>query len=182
MPSPPKTSAAEIVEAARALVHAHGVEGLSLNDVAAAVGVRAPSLYKHYTDRAHLLGALRGLVARELHDAARAEDKARDPGRALTAIARAIRAYARREPHLYGLLMTAAPGRDIDPAENQAMVAPLLQHVKKLVPRRTGDAARLLVAFVHGFVQMETGGAFRLGGDLDASFEFGLARIIASFK
>jgi hypothetical protein len=34
--------------------------------------------------------------------------------------------------------------------------------------------ARLLTAFLHGFVSMEGAGAFRMGGDLDAPFRAGM--------
>ena len=50
MPSPPKTTDADIVAAARKLVERHGRTGLSMGDVAAAVGVRAPSLYGRFAD------------------------------------------------------------------------------------------------------------------------------------
>jgi hypothetical protein len=39
------------------------------------------------------------------------------------------------------------------------------------------DAARLITAWATGFIDMELSGAFRLGGDVDRAFEFGLERI-----
>ena len=52
MPTPARTSLEEIVGAGRAILRAEGLEGLTMQRVAAAVGVRAPSLYKRLPGRA----------------------------------------------------------------------------------------------------------------------------------
>jgi hypothetical protein len=41
-------------------------------------------------------------------------------------------------------------------------------------------SARMLVAWAHGFITMELAGAFRLGGDVDAAWEFGLSRVLSA--
>ncbi len=58
MPAVAKTSDDDIVRAARRIVERDGTVGLSMQSVANEVGVRAPSLYKRFTDRAALLGAV----------------------------------------------------------------------------------------------------------------------------
>ena len=40
------------------------------------------------------------------------------------------------------------------------------------------DAARLVTAWMTGFLQMELAGAFRLGGDVDRAFDYGLSRLL----
>ena len=41
------------------------------------------------------------------------------------------------------------------------------------------EGARTLVAWAHGFVTMELAGAFRLGGDLEAAYAFGIDAILS---
>ena len=41
------------------------------------------------------------------------------------------------------------------------------------------EGARTIVAWAHGFVTMELAGAFRLGGDLDAAYAFGIEAILS---
>ena len=43
---------------------------------------------------------------------------------------------------------------------------------------RALDAARLVTAFTHGFVSMELSGTFRLGGDIDEAFRYGVDVLI----
>ena len=39
------------------------------------------------------------------------------------------------------------------------------------------DAARTFTAWANGFVSMELAGAFRLGGEVDRAFDFGVDRL-----
>ena len=51
MPTPERTSYAEIVAAGRDILEESGPTGLTMQSVAQRVGVRAPSLYKRVRDR-----------------------------------------------------------------------------------------------------------------------------------
>ena len=66
------------------------------------------------------------------------------------------------------------------PAELTAAAAePLTRVTERLVgPERALEAARLVTAFAHGFVSMEITGAFRLGGDVDEAYRYGVGVLV----
>ncbi|QAY68843.1 TetR/AcrR family transcriptional regulator [Xylanimonas protaetiae] len=186
MPTPGRTTTDEVVAAARALVEAGGPDALTMQAVAAQVGVRAPSLYKRVRSREHLLGLVVDGATRELAaalDAAAAAEP--DPARRIVALARALRRHAHAHPRLFGLLFAplpagAAPPRDaLLPAS-----AAVLRACEEMVgPARALDAARTVTAWAYGFLTMELSGAFQLGGDPADAFGFGaeaVARSIAT--
>ena len=66
MSARPKTSDAGIRAVARRLLEEGGSDNLSMQAVAEAVGVRAPSLYKRFSSKADLLRAVTGDALLEL--------------------------------------------------------------------------------------------------------------------
>src|SRR5262249_53509723 len=102
----------------------------------------------------------------------------------LRAMARAYRAFAREQPRAAALLFAPVPEEwRIEPELNQRVSGTLVRRVADLGdPEYALPAARLLVAWLHGFVSMELAGAFRLGGDVDAAFEFGIDRITSALE
>ncbi|HZD23473.1 MAG TPA: TetR-like C-terminal domain-containing protein, partial [Acidimicrobiia bacterium] len=55
---------------------------------------------------------------------------------------------------------------------------PVLRTVEAMVgPEHALDAARLVTAWAHGFMTMELARAFRIDGDLNAAFEYGISRL-----
>jgi len=179
-PAAARTSNEAIVVAARLLLEAGGVDAVTMQAVADRVGVRAPSLYKRFADRATLMTALADDVAADLAVAvavAPAPD-VRDPREALRAMAARYRAFARRAPQSYQLLFATA-GVAPSPGPNALASADVLRLAAALAgPAEALEAARTLVAFAHGFVSMELAGAFRLGGDVDAAFDYGIETLI----
>ena len=172
-----KTSEADIVAAARDLIAAHGAEHLSLQAVAEAVGIRAPSLYKHFDDRAALIAAVREAALHDLAASIAPHARTLPPAAALAEMGRAFRRFARAHPRLYPLLFA---GNGAPTEAGRAALAPVLAVLTPLTgPARALDGARALSAYLHGFMAMELGGTFQLGGSIDAAFEFGLAALIA---
>jgi AcrR family transcriptional regulator len=175
-PARARTSPVEIVAAGREALEAGGLDAVTMQAVADRVGVRAPSLYKHVPSRAALIAAIGGAAADELGRQLEPLARSPDPAAGLRSIASTFRAWAQANPHAYELLFLNLPAESRPPADrNATAVAPLLTLAGRLVgPDRALDAARLLTAFVHGFVSMELAGAFRLGGDIDEAFRYGV--------
>ena len=182
MPAVAKASDDEIVRAARRLVERDGPATFSMQAVADAVGVRAPSLYKRFADRAALLGAVQRQLFAEVGE--RLELAAARPGPqlALRAMADAYRAFARAHPQLYALMFAPDLPRDAaGDAARRAAAQPILSRLADRVgTARALPTARALTAFVHGFVSMELQGAFRLGGDVDEAFAHGLSLLLSA--
>ena len=95
----------------------------------------------------------------------------------LSTLARAYRAFAHAHPEGFRLMFNAAVSREA--LERSA--APVIRACATAVGETDAlDAARLFTAWATGFLQMELSGAFRLGGDVDRAFEYGLRRLLAS--
>lgn len=178
MPATAKTTDDAIAEAASRLVE-RSDEDFSMAAVATAVGVRAPSLYKRYADREALLAR----VKRDAYAALRASLAAangNDAVERVRALAVAYRAFALEHPRLYALLFS--PEQRPDEATHTARAAaaaPALEALRDVVGEAHAlDAARTFTAFLHGHVTMVLAGAFRLGGDVDAAFAYGLDCIL----
>ncbi|MFF7474824.1 WHG domain-containing protein [Streptomyces sp. NPDC008092] len=160
--------AREIVAAARELLEESGPAVLTMRTLADRLGIKAPSLYKHFPDK-HAVEV--ELVAQMLEESAAALEAAasRTPG-SLEALAGAYRTYALAHPHLYCLANERPLPRAALPAglEDRA-AAPLL--------RACGgdlDLARATWAFAHGMVVLEIHGRFPADADLDAAWKRGL--------
>jgi predicted DNA-binding transcriptional regulator AlpA len=95
-----------IVAAAREILEREGPGGLTMRRLGDAVGIRAPSLYKHFPDKAAVETALINDGFEEI--AARFEAALTNGGDSLVELAIAYQAFARAHPHLYRL-MTAGP-------------------------------------------------------------------------
>lgn len=181
MPSVPKTSQEAVVAAARDLIDVGGLESLSVQAVAQAVGVQAPSLYKRFADRAALIRAVTMDLVAEIAGQFDAVATTGSPVSDLRAIAHAHRQFGQHSPHLYQLLFRPDPHGEVPPDAFAPLIAVMMDRIETVVGKRDAlPAARLLVSFTHGFVSMEQAGAFRLGGDLDLAFRYGLDRVLPS--
>ncbi len=127
----------EILDTARELLARDGLEALSLGTVAKAIGIKTPSLYKHFGSRADLEAALIATGLQELAETleASAED--------LHSLGAAYRAYALANPELYRL-MTAGPlprGRLPEGLEARAAL-PMQKALPDSAPGARGRRAR----------------------------------------
>ena len=90
--------------------------------------------------------------------------------------------FAHAQPTTYGLLFARLPAAARPNEENLARSsAAVLRTTTSLAgPDLALEAARMVVAWAHGFISMELAGAFRLGGDVDRAFAFGIERLGAA--
>jgi len=185
-PARARTSDPAIIAAARDLLEDGGLEAVSMAGIAERVGVRAPSLYKHFGDRRALLAAVATEVALDLGRelAAAVEPAGPDPSAKLDALATAYRSFALAKPRAAALLFAGlAPGVEPAPEANATASRPVLHVAEALVgPASALAAARVLTAFAYGFTSMESAGAFRLGGDVDDAYRLGISVLLAGLE
>ncbi|QDQ11262.1 TetR/AcrR family transcriptional regulator [Streptomyces spectabilis] len=163
------TRAREIVTAARALVEEAGPEALTMRSLADRLGIKAPSLYKHFPDKAAVEVEL---IAQHLAESAEAHEAAesRAPG-SLAALADAYRTHALAHPHLYRLATERPlPRHALPPGLEERAAAPLLRVCGGDVER-----ARAVWAFAHGMVILEIHGRFPEGVGLGEAWKTGVA-------
>jgi AcrR family transcriptional regulator len=178
MPAPARTSTEAVVAAGRSLLERDGLDALTMQAVAQAVGVRAPSLYKRVASRDALVGLIVDSAALELADEIDAVVTGDDPADDLRALVTAYRDFALRNPATYPLLFDPRQG-GVSAVVRDRSVAAVRGVAERLAgPERELPASRMVVAWANGFVTMELAGAFQLGGDLDEAWEFGLAGLV----
>ncbi|MGC7097380.1 TetR/AcrR family transcriptional regulator [Amycolatopsis lurida] len=154
----------QIVEAARALIEEGGSQALTMRAIADRLGIRAPSLYKHFPDK---LAVEAGVIAIAMDDLAAELAKAKS----LAELAAAYRAYALEHPHLYRLMNSGPLPRHLLPAGVEDRAAfPLVR-----VAGNDKNLARAIWAFAHGMVILELDGRFPPGADLAGAWRTGLS-------
>jgi AcrR family transcriptional regulator len=180
-PARARTSQAEIVAAGRELLEAGGLDAVTMQAVADRVGVRAPSLYKRFSSRGDLIAAIGASILEDLREEL-APFSGLEPADGLRAVGAAFRRFALGHPRAYELIFMSLPPASRPPAELNALAAaPLVELAGRLVgPDQALEAARLITAFAHGFVSMELTGAFRLGGDVDVAYRYGVDVLVGA--
>ena len=174
MPTPDRTSLQQIVDAARDILERDGLVGLTMQSVADAVGVRAPSLYKRVNGRDELVRLVAEATLLEL-------TRRVDEGRTAPDLANALRAFAHERPAAYHLVFS--PDTRVSQELVEASSAPILRVAQELAgPDDALEAARTLTAWANGFIGMELAGGFNLGGDLERAWDYGLARLVDAIR
>jgi len=177
MPTPDRTTLAAIVAAASDLLEREGLAGLTMNAVADRVGVRAPSLYKRVQGRDRLIQ----LVAEAtLTEVAIRLDEAKDA----VELANIFRAFGRERPAAFQLVMTPGAGTPAADVEyGKRATEAILRIATDLAGEEHAlDAARMFTAWAAGFISMELNGNFRLGGDVESAWQFGVTHMVAAMS
>ena len=180
MPAPPKVTKQQIIATALELLERNGRDEFTMSDVATAVGVRAPSLYGHFADRAALLEELELFLWEQLGRSLASQEIEDRPTETLKAQARAYRRFATQHPNGYALMLdvrAANTDRGVR-ARAEALTSALSALTTLVGQSQALVAARVLTPFLHGFVSMENSAAFRLGPGVDVAFEHGIDTIL----
>jgi AcrR family transcriptional regulator len=160
--------ALQIVAAAREILDDEGLDGLTMRRIAERLGIRAPSLYKHFPDKQALEAAIISEAFAE--QAAAFEDAVEGSADPLVDLAAAYRRFARAHPHLYRLMTDQELRRDLlVPGVEDRAGLPLY--------RAAGDdrdRARATWAFAHGMTMLELTKRFPPAADVDAAWRAGI--------
>jgi AcrR family transcriptional regulator len=159
---------AVIFAAARHILDTQGPEGLTMRAIAADMGIRAPSLYKHITGKREVEVAL---IAQGLEEVGTVLSSAVSRvGVPLMLIAAAYRAWALTHPHLYRLMNDQPlPRHELPEGLEDRAAAPLLEALSGDL-----DRARAMWAFAHGMVTLEMVDRFPPDADLSAAWTAGI--------
>ncbi len=173
MPRAGLTTERLIVEA-ECMIDDGGLRQLTMAALAARLGVRQPSLYKHIDG----LGALEHHVTvrakAELGDVLGRAAIGRSQGDAIAAIARAYRVWAREHPGRYEAAQLAPlPGDVEDEAASHRVVSVVAAVIEPIGLRGDDavDAIRTFRSALHGFVSLEAASGFGLPVNVERSFE-----------
>lgn len=183
MPYPSQISVERTVELAHSLIEQDGYEAVSLSQLAAALGVKAPSLYKHFASKADLIRAVNELTMTRLIDALQTAASA-DPDRPLLSLAGAYRQFALAHPRTYMLAHHSTDDVSrIDPQLAELLALPLQAAFAKVVGQEKSlEALRGLWALLHGFASLEIDGQFRRTGSLDDAFESAIRAYLTGWQ
>jgi AcrR family transcriptional regulator len=168
--------ASQIVTAAREILEAEGGEALTMRRIAERLGIRAPSLYKHFPDKGALEAAI---ISEAFEEQAAAFERAvagsADP---LADLAAAYRRFARAHPDLYRLMTDQELRRDL--------LAPGVEERAGLTLYRAAgedrDRARAAWAFAHGMTMLELTNRFPPAADIDAAWRAGIEAFRAAAR
>ncbi len=179
MPYPNQISKESIIQCAAELIEEKGVTALSLSKLATALGVKAPSLYRHIGNKNQLLQevnllTLRNLVTTMQQAIAEADE---DPIIQMEVMSVAYRRFAHEHAQLY-LLAYTHKAEGIRPDEN--LLVEMVLPIQAIMAQICGEAQALTalrgaLALMHGFVMLELNQQLQRGGDLETAY-------IESFK
>lgn len=153
----------EITAAARSLLEKEGEGAMTMRNIAARLGIKAPSLYKHVGGRQEIETLLAAEALGEMGEKLQAES-------GLEAMGRAYREWALANPALYRVATTRPLDRqNLPPGSEDAAAAPLLKAFSG-----DRDRARAAWAMAHGLTMLELDRRFPGNADIEAAWQAGL--------
>ena len=163
-----------VVDAAARMVDSEGLAALTLNRLAAELGVRTPSLYKHIGGLEDLRRELGLRAADIVAEACRSAAMGRAGRDALVAVGDAFRRVVKAHPATYALAQVARNDDEEWKRRTWAGVEPVLAILVGygIEGEAAIHAARSLRAATFGFVTLELAGGFGLAEDPDDSYRY----------
>ncbi|WP_308295127.1 TetR/AcrR family transcriptional regulator [Streptomyces sp. NK08204] len=173
--TPRTPRAAQIAAAARGLLEERGRDELTMRALAERLGIRAPSLYKHFRNKEAVEAALVEDALAEMGAALHAALGEVPAAGRVPALLAAYRRFALAHPGLYRLATTgplpraALPGGLEDWAGSPFFLATDEPHL-----------AQALWSYAHGMVLLELDHRYPDGSDLDLTWQAGARAFTAS--
>jgi AcrR family transcriptional regulator len=169
-----------VAEEAAVLADEVGLSTLTTAALAARLGVRQPSLYKHIDSMAGLHRDIAVNAKRTLGEVLARASVGRSGADAITAMSHAYREWARRHPARYEAANRMPTPGDVDDEAVSVAAVQVIADVLTAYRLDGDDAVDAIRAFrstLHGFVAFEMSGAFAWSADVDQSFD----RLISGF-
>jgi AcrR family transcriptional regulator len=157
---------AEILAAAWDLVREGGIAALSMRELAARVGMRAPSLYTYFPSKNELLDAMYAEGMRQMDERVRSSPPGRNPRETLRNRARAFVGAAAADPVRFALLFERPIPGFVPTPQSLAIGVTRLEETRRMADAaglRSQRALDLLMATTRGLVAMQI--ANEPGGD-----------------
>jgi AcrR family transcriptional regulator len=182
MAYPKVLSSVDILKTAVQMVEHDGADGLSLRAVAAALGVKAPSLYRYFPHKE----ALEVAVAQEVLNAMLAElqaaSESADPDTRFRRMADAYLRFARQRFSLYSLIVQNRLPGTYGSKTGKALWNLLLEAASGVSGQPDDTAAAVATwSFLHGYATLEHAGAFGASGP-KGGLERGLEAFLSNFR
>lgn len=162
-----------VLSAAIEAVEDKGLDELSMQDLAARLGVKPPSLYNHLSGLADVRRKLAKEVLRRMETAIRDSAVGRSGETAIREMALAYRRFAKENPELYKAFASSRRPKDPEIEEAVKSLLGVFSRVLEsngLDPDKEIHFIRMFHCGLHGFVSLDAAGFFSGGASADESF------------
>lgn len=170
----------DIVRTSIQMLEEDGAQGISLRAVAAALGVKAPSLYRYFPQKEGLELAMADEALEAMSVALQRASAFQDAEKRFRKTAEAYLRFARERFALYSFIMDRVP--ETHGSAVAKRVWNLLLEAASGISGQSDDTAAAVAtwSFLHGYAVLEHSGAFGVSGPKGA-LERGLTAFLTSF-
>jgi AcrR family transcriptional regulator len=174
-----------ILEAAGILADQHGMQEVTLANLAKKLNIRPPSLYNHFDGLPGLRKKLAIYGLEKLYAELAQAAIGVSGTNAVLAISKAYVGFARKHPGIYEATLLAPDPEDVDVQVAGAKIVDLTVRVLQAFELDGDDAlhaVRGLRSILHGFSALEQRGGFKMSLDLDESLKITIKAFLAGMK